>query len=172
MNKNWDAAFDWLIKEEGGFSNDPHDNGGMTMLGVTQKNWQDFVGRPVTEKEMRALTPDIVKPFYKSRYWAKVKGDNLPSGVDYCVFDMAANSGPFLASKFIQRVCAVTADGIIGPKTLDAINADDPKELINAFCDDRLQFLKGLSDFKYYGKGWTDRVERVRKRSLSLCAAA
>jgi len=65
----------------------------------------------------------------------------LPSGVDYCVFDMAVNSGPAQAARFIQRVCAVTADGIIGQKTLDAIHSDDPSELINAFCNDRLEWL-------------------------------
>ena len=168
MNNNFDAAFHWLMEEEGGFSNDPRDNGGMTMLGVTQVNWEDFIGRKVDEKEMRSLTPDIVKPFYKARYWNRVKGDALPSGVDYCVFDMAVNSGPGLACKFIQRVCAVPDDGVIGPKTLDAINSDRPTELINGFCDDRIDFLRKLSDFKHFGKGWTDRIERIRKRSLGL----
>ena len=168
MIKNWDASFNWLMEDEGGFVNDPRDKGGMTNLGVTQANWEAYVGRPVVEKEMRALTPDVVKPFYKARYWNKIKGDGLPSGVDYCVFDMAVNSGPGQAARFIQRVCAVTADGIIGPKTLDAIHSDDPAELINAFCDDRLEWLKTLSSFKTFGKGWTARVERVRSRALSL----
>ena len=168
MMKNWDASFNWLMEDEGGFVNDPRDKGGMTNLGVTQANWEAYVGRPVVEKEMRALTPDVVKPFYKTRYWNKIKGDGLPSGVDYCVFDMAVNSGPGQAARFIQRVCAVTADGIIGPKTLDAIHSDDPAELINAFCDDRLEWLKTLSSFKTFGKGWTARVERVRSRALSL----
>lgn len=168
MNKNWNAAFDWLIHDEGGFVNDFRDRGGMTNLGVTQANWQSYVNREVDETEMRALTPDIVKPFYQSRYWIKIKGDSLPSGLDYCVFDMAVNSGTGLASKFIQRICAVPNDGVIGPKTLDAIHSDDPTELINAFCDERLEFLRGLSSFKTFGKGWTDRVGRVRQRSLSL----
>ena len=168
MNKNWDAAFTWLMEEEGGFVNDPRDNGGMTNLGVTQANWEAYIGRPVSEQEMRALTPDVVKPFYQARYWARVKGDGLPNGVDYCVFDMAVNSGGSLACKFIQRVCAMTDDGVIGPKTLDAIHSDDPAELINAFCDMRLDFLRGLSSFKTFGRGWTDRVERVRQRSLAL----
>jgi lysozyme family protein len=168
VKKNWEAAFQWLIEEEGGFANDPRDNGGMTMLGVTQANWEAYVGRQVDEKEMRALTPDVVKPFYQTRYWNKIKGDGLPSGVDYCVFDMAVNSGPVQAARFIQRVCAVPVDGIIGPKSLDAIHADDPAELIEAFCSDRLSFLKSLSGFATFGRGWTVRVERVQRRALSL----
>ena len=168
MNKNYDQSFDWLMEDEGGFVNDPRDNGGMTNLGVTQANWEAYIGHPVDKKDMQALTPDVVKPFYKARYWARIKGDGLPNGLDYCVFDMAVNSGTGMASKTIQRVCAVPDDGIIGPKTLNAIHADDPAELINAFCDMRLDFLRGLSSFKTFGKGWTARVERVRSRALSL----
>ena len=168
MNKNWEAAFQWLMKEEGGFVNDPRDKGGATNMGVTQAAWEEYIGHSVTESSMKALTMGMVKPFYQSRYWARIKGDGLPSGVDYCVFDMAVNSGPAQAARFIQRVCAVTADGIIGQKTLDAIHSDDPAELINAFCNDRLEWLKTLSGFKTFGRGWASRIERVRKRALTL----
>ena len=83
MKENWDACFAMVLKHEGGFVNHPKDPGGMTNLGVTRTNWELYLNRDVTEAEMRALTPEMVKPFYKKNYWDRIKGDALPSGVDY-----------------------------------------------------------------------------------------
>jgi len=73
MIENWETAFQMVLKHEGGFVNNPKDPGGMTNLGVTKKVWEEFVGREVDEREMRALTPDVVKPLYKKNYWDKIK---------------------------------------------------------------------------------------------------
>ena len=72
------------------------------------------------EADMRALTPALVGPLYKRKYWDKVAGDLLPSGLDYAVFDAAINSGPGRAAKWLQELVGVTADGAIGPGTLAA----------------------------------------------------
>ena len=66
MQENYDKCFELLLHYEGGFVNNPHDPGGMTNLGVTKKAWEAFVGKEVDEDEMRALTPEVVGPFYKS----------------------------------------------------------------------------------------------------------
>ena len=68
MKENFEIALQALLKHEGGFVNDPRDPGGMTNLGVTKKVWEAFVGREVTEDEMRKLTPETVAPLYKQRY--------------------------------------------------------------------------------------------------------
>ena len=93
MIENWDKSFAEVLKSEGGYVNDPHDHGGETNLGVTKAAWAAYIKRPVQDGEMKALTPDIVKPFYKTEYWDKCKCDSLPSGVDYLVFDLAVNGG-------------------------------------------------------------------------------
>jgi len=165
MRENWDECFEMVLKHEGGYVNDPRDPGGRTNLGVTQRAWEAYLNRKSSEEEMRKLTPNIVKPFYKAMYWDKIKGDDLPSGVDYAAFDLAVNSGVGRAAKYLQQIAGVTADGVIGPKSLEAIKSRDPKEMADALCDMRMDFLRRLPTFETYGKGWSRRVAEVSVKS-------
>jgi len=168
MIENWETAFQMVLKHEGGFVNHPKDPGGMTNLGVTKKVWEEFVGREVDEREMRALTPDAVKPLYKKNYWDKIKGDQLPSGVDYAAYDLAVNSGVGRAAKYLQQIAGVPADGVIGPKSLEAINACPAGEMVDALCDMRLDFLKRLPTWNTFGKGWERRVVEVKQKASTM----
>jgi lysozyme family protein len=162
MNSNFENVLSLVLRDEGGFSNDPRDPGGMTNLGVTKRVWEAFVGHPVDEGAMRALTPADVGPLYRQNYWNRVHGDDLPAGVDYAVMDFAVNSGTSRAAKTLQRACGVNDDGAIGQQTLDAVGAADPITLIDAVCDGRLAFLQTLPTFGTFGNGWTNRVKRVK----------
>lgn len=168
MKENFDSCFNMVLKHEGGFVEHPKDPGGMTNLGVTKAVWEAYLGREAAEAEMRALTPDSVKPVYKTKYWDKIKGDALPAGVDYATFDFAVNSGPNKAAKTLQKIAGVLADGVIGIKSLDAIQACAADDTIDALCDMRMEFLKSLSTFEIFGKGWTDRVMQVRTMALRM----
>ena len=170
MNSNFQAALDHVLKSEGGYVNNPKDPGGMTNLGCTKGVWEEFVGHPVSEADMRALTPASVAPLYKRKYWDKVSGDDLPSGLDYAVFDAAINSGPGRAAKWLQEVVGVTADGAIGKGTLAAVAAHDTQKLIAQYNDKRLQFLESLPTFSTFGKGWSNRVSSVQSTSSQMVA--
>ena len=160
MKENFDLALRALLKHEGGFSNHPADPGGMTNLGVTKTVWEEWVGHEVDEKTMRALTPEIVGPMYKAKYWDKIKGDDLPDGVDYAVFDAAVNSGPGRAAKWLQACVGVEQDGGIGPKTLQAVFAFGG-DLVEDYGKRRLSFLMDLPHWATFGKGWSRRVAEV-----------
>jgi lysozyme family protein len=162
MKDNFAAALAHVLLSEGGYVNNPKDPGGMTNLGCTKAVWEEFVGHPVSETDMRELTPADVAPLYKRKYWDKVAGDDLPAGLDYCVFDAAINSGPGRAAKWLQEVAGVNADGSIGPATLKAIDAFSPLEIIAQYNDKRLQFLESLPTFATFGKGWSNRVSSVQ----------
>ena len=168
MQENWNDSFAAVLKHEGGFVNNPKDPGGMTNLGVTRSAWESYLNRSVTEAEMRALTPETVKPFYKAMYWDKIKGDQLPAGVDYAAYDLAVNSGTGRAAKYLQEIAGVTADGAIGPKSLEAIKSCDPDQVVDALCDMRLDFLKCLPTFDTFGKGWSIRVAEVKAKASSM----
>ena len=168
MQENWNDSFAAVLKHEGGFVNNPKDPGGMTNLGVTKAAWEGYVGRSVDETFMRSLTPEVVKPFYKAMYWDKIKGDQLPAGVDYAAYDLAVNSGVGRAAKFLQEIAGVTADGAIGPKSLEAIKSCDPDQVVDALCDMRLDFLKRLPTFDTFGKGWSRRVAEVKEKASSM----
>lgn len=168
MKDNWDAAFRSVLKHEGGYVNHPRDPGGMTNLGVTRRAWEEYTGQQADEAEMRGLTPEIVQPFYKAKYWDKIKGDDLPSGVDYAAYDLAVNSGTGRAAKYLQQIVGVPADGAIGPKTLTAINQAPADEVIDALCSMRMEFLKALPTFDTFGKGWTRRVAEVEEKAKGM----
>jgi len=119
-----------MLEHEGGFVHHPRDPGGMTNLGVTKSVYELWKGRPVSESEMRALTIDDVRPIYHAKYWTKVRGDDLPLGVDYAVFDFAVNSGVRRAARTLQQLVGVHDDGVIGPFTIGATKAVDARELV------------------------------------------
>jgi lysozyme family protein len=168
MKQNWEEALKHILKYEGGYVNHKDDPGGRTNLGVTQRVWEDWTGKPATEEDMRGLTVAMVSPLYKKRYWDAVRGDDLPSGVDLCVFDCAVNAGVGRASKFLQQAVGVTADGQIGPMTVAATTAKPAEEVIDAFCNLRETHYKSLSTFATFGKGWMNRLGAVEAESKHM----
>jgi lysozyme family protein len=142
----------------------------MTNLGCTKKVWEEHCGHEVDEKIMRALTPADVAPLYKTKYWDKVRGDELPSGVDYAVFDAAINSGPARAAKWLQTCVGVEPDGGIGPKTLAAVANCDSQQLVKDYCKRRLSFLMYLEHWPTFGKGWERRVADVQAKAIGMIA--
>ena len=162
MLSNFPAALALVLQSEGGFVNHKFDPGGMTNLGVTRNVWREWVNRDVDEAEMRSLTPELVTPLYKARYWDACKCDDLPRGVDYAVFDSAVNMGPGRAAKLLQAALGVTADGSIGRATIAAATAADPVELLEAFSLGKEEFYKSLPTFATFGKGWLNRVAHVQ----------
>ncbi len=170
MTGNFDVCFDLMLAHEGGYVHHEKDPGGRTNHGVTQRVWEEWLGRPVSEKEMRALTPNMVKPLYKRKYWDACRADDLVAGVDYVVFDVSVNSGPGRAVKFLQSCVGVTVDGGFGPATMAAVkkSEEDPARLIELYCARRLEFLQSLKTFETFGKGWSRRVQEVKDKALKM----
>jgi len=162
-----------VLKHEGGVSNDPLDRGGFTNLGVTQRVWEEFVGHPVSEADMKSLTPEKVGKLYKQKYWNAAYCEVLPKGLDYVVFDFAVNAGTGRAVKTLQQAIGLVADGIIGPRTRAAINDANTKDLVAKFSDARTDFYQGIvarkPDQARFIKGWLNRVEEARQLALQDC---
>lgn len=171
MTGNFEKCLEYVLHHEGGYVAHPADPGGHTNLGCTKATWEKWIGRPCTVDEIKALVPADVAPLYKEKYWDKVKGDDLPTGVDYCVFDTAINSGPGRAAKFLQESVGVAADGAIGPMTLAAVREADPRQIIEAYSASRLNWLQELSTWSTFGSGWGRRVTDVRRQALLMLLA-
>lgn len=172
MDANFPRALDLVLKHEGGWADHPADPGGATNLGITIGTLSEWMGRPATKADVRGLTKATVAPIYRKRYWDAVRGDDLPSGLDYAVFDFAVNSGVSRASKYLQAILRVPQDGKIGPVTVAAAKAADPTILIERLCANRMEFLRGLSTFPTFGKGWTNRVEGVLEAAFLMTISA
>jgi lysozyme family protein len=170
MNSNFEVCLTKLLVHEGGFVHHEKDPGGMTNLGITIRVWEEWVGHPVSEKEMRKLTPLMVAPLYKRKYFDACRANELISGVDYCVFDCAVNSGVGRAIKLLQSVVGATPDGSYGSITAALVKKaeENPAKLIEDYCAKRLEFLQSLKAFPTFGKGWTRRVEEVKAEALKM----
>jgi lysozyme family protein len=168
MKSNFDKCLVMLLEHEGGYVNNVNDRGGMTNLGVTRRVYEDWIDRPVTEQEMRDLTPDDVAPIYKKNYWDRVKGDQLPSGLDWCAFDWAVNSGSGRPAKAIQRAVGATQDGAIGNQTLGLIAEKDPKFIIDYVYTVRQAFYESLDDYKHFGRGWSRRNTETLHQAMEM----
>lgn len=160
-----------IFGSEGGYVDHPADPGGATNHGVTLATLSDCRGRVCTKADVKALTKEEAAEIYRQKYWDAVRADELPSGVDYAVFDFGINSGTTRAIISLQRALGIADDGQIGPVTIAAAQKADPRRLIAAICDDRLRMMKSLKTWKVFGKGWGRRVAEVRLASLSMTAA-
>lgn len=153
-----------VLVHEGGKVDDPQDPGGRTNKGVTQKvynAWRKTKG--LKPRDVYDMTDDECATIYKTRYWDVIRGDDLPPGVDYVVFDGAVNSGPVQSVKWLQRALRLSADGQLGVMTLAKVKGvNDHDELVANICQQRMTFLQALKTWKRFGKGWTKRVVGVK----------
>jgi lysozyme family protein len=184
MKANFSPSLGYVLLSEGGFVNNPADKGGPTNCGITQRvydHWLTLHGLPT--QDVRLLTDIEKAAIYSSLYWDPICGDQLPAGVDYATFDFAVNSGDRTAARelehdinvnraarFLQRSAAIAEDGFIGPQTLAALSEVPPPQLIDTLCDERIAFLKTLSNFPTFGKGWLNRVATVRSRAKAMAS--
>lgn len=156
-----------VLVHEGGKVDDPHDPGGRTAYGVTQRvydAWRD--SRNEKRRDVYDIDKTEVGDIYKRRYWSVIGGDRLPLGLDYVVFDGAVNSGAAQSVKWLQRSLGPRyggkIDGQMGMMTLDAIAAfPDHDELIDLICARRLAFMMALKTWPRFKRGWQRRVESV-----------
>jgi lysozyme family protein len=151
---NFDTAFALLLNHEGDFSDHAADPGGKTRFGITEAvaRQAGYTG------DMRALAVDLAKRIYLDSYWRPVRADDLPPGVRYIVFDGAVNSGPAQSALWLQRALGVTADGVIGPRTLAAAYAKDAQQLKTAILAQRLRFMTSLTNWPAFSRGWARRI--------------
>lgn len=177
MRQNFEQCLEWLLEHEGGFVDHPDDPGGMTNKGITANTYQKWLSETigndatVDEEAMRNI-PDIhVEQIYREGYWDKISGDNLPSGLDWSIFDWAVNSGPGRSAKTLQRLVMVKPDGGIGPKTLAAISEYDTARLIDDMYEKRQAFYERLKTFETFGRGWTRRNDETRDQARQLASS-
>ena len=166
--ENYDKCLELILHHEGGYVNHPKDPGGETNLGVTKRVYEEWGGT----KEMVDLTVEDVAPIYEKNYWRRTKCDDLPSGLDLCVFDFAVNAGPGRAAKYLQQIIGTTVDGGIGPNTLKAVynyvEEVGVQGMIEEYQSGRQSYYEQLSTFETFGRGWTRRVDETTEEAIAL----
>jgi lysozyme family protein len=153
MKDNFEQCLQLVLKDEGGYSNDPDDSGGPTKYGITIGDVQKYVKKNATADDVKRLTVEQAGTIYKQRYWDALDCDSLSSGVDYSCFDYGVNSG-------LGRPRAV----------LKKFSDKSGVDLINAINNERTAFVRkiGVGKDSKFLRGWLLRINRVRSVSLAL----
>ena len=124
---------------EGGYSNNPHDHGGSTNKGITQKTydlWQDHVGQP--QRNVKGISDSEISDIYYHFYWKPSRCEELiAQPVAEKVFDLCVNCGLKAATRILQQACndsghLISVDGLLGDLTLGAANVCNPHDLMDA----------------------------------------
>ena len=164
----FEKIFDYLMKVEGGYSNDKNDRGGKTKYGIIEEEARDFG----YTGDMQDLTKELAKNIYLKKYYLGNKLDKVINDkVALSICDWAVNSGgkgikkaQIVANKFGANL---VIDGIVGNKTLEAINAIDPEAFLKEYHEMQRTFYKNLaakdSTQEDFLKGWLNRVEIKEK---------
>lgn len=173
MLSNFKDSLNYVLASEGGFVDNPNDHGGATMKGITLETYRIFKKNThLTAKDLKKISDMDVSVIYLNNYWNACRCSDLPSGIDYCVFDFAVNAGYGRSIKTLQKSVGADVDGVLGSITLALIQKFDKISLINAFSDQKESFYRSIVDRKpsqiEFLKGWINRINEVKKRAIKM----
>lgn len=168
MDNNFEQCLAFVLKEEGGNDDDPHDHGGRTSRGITQREWDKFrITRPDRPTDVWQASDEDIKTIYHDEYWMR-NAHALPAGLDLEYLDFEVNAGTGQATKTLQRILGVSVDGVFGEQTMAAINNAAIPDLINKYADARDTFYRSLAQYPRYGKDWSGRTARCKHTALAM----
>lgn len=156
-----------ILQWEGGFVNDPLDRGGVTNKGITIGTFRRFYGPDATVEQLRRITDDQWLHIFKTGYWNPWRADEIANqSVANIVVDWAWASGTKTSIKQVQRIVGVVVDGIVGPKSLAAINSCRQRELFDRIHAARLDFVDDIvrrnpSQSRFI-RGWKNRINSIK----------
>jgi uncharacterized protein (TIGR02594 family) len=170
----FDRALAHVLRQEGGYTDDPVDPGGPTNLGITLidlASWKNKSAagpsRADLKAELRTLTPATVAPIYLSLYWVPSCAAQMPAALALMHFDASINHGLTGAAQMLQEALEVASDGEIGPETLGAIHSANTTRVLNRYADIRRSRYRELPHFWRFGRGWLARVDQTLTAALS-----
>ena len=155
-----------IKKWEGGYSDNPNDRGGATNSGVTLAVYQSVYGKNKTKNDLKKMTESQWNYIFTKLYWNKWKADEIKNqSIANILVDWVWMSGLGTIKK-IQSLFGLTADGIVGNKTISYINSHDQEEVFNKIWNRRKQFYESLvknnPSQKVFLKGWMNRLNTYK----------
>lgn len=171
QERYYEHALEFTLRPdiEGGYSDREADRGGPTNRGVTQETFDVYKkSMGLATRDVRTIRDDEVYSLYRDEYWLKAKCYLLPKALAICHFDSAVNHGPGRAVMFLQEVLNLVEDGIVGPKTRDAINKNAWRErVVHKYLTIRANFyyeiIRNDKTQEENKNGWFDRLEKLKQ---------
>jgi len=130
-----------VIEREGGFIEHPADRAGATKYGITKATLARWRGRIVTTSDVRSLDVGEAMDIYRALYVSQPGFDTVPEPLRTQLVDFGVHSGPAQAIRALQRAIGVTVDGILGPQTRDALNAQNAADVARVVWQERIRYL-------------------------------
>lgn len=164
----------FTLKEEGGYSNDAHDPGGMTMEGIIQREYDKYrVTHNLPTQWVKKISDDEMHDIYFHEYWLP-HCPELPPGMDMQFFDNAVNEGPHASIVLMQRALQVASDGAWGTQTQTAIptERDAVRIAVSRYGEARKSYYRSLRGFRYFGTDWIRRTDNITSASLKMIEGA
>jgi lysozyme family protein len=152
---NFDDAFARVVTSEGGYVNDPLDPGGETRWGISK--------RAYPAEDIAHMTLARARELYRRDYWGPAGCDAVHDSLKYPLFDAAVNQGVTRAIKMLQHAVHETEDGILGPRTLQAVGSIESARIVFRFMAARLVAYAESPEtqWKRFGRGWVRRAAEV-----------
>lgn len=162
----FESALVHVLDMEGGFTDDAHDPGGPTNLGITLAvfaAWRNVtvtaVNRTDLIRDLKAIDSATVTAIYRRRYWDAAQCKELPPALALMHFDAAVNHGVGAAIRFLQQAVGVAIDGEFGPQTRAAIAKAQTGVMLESYAGIRRRRYRALPHFWRFGRGWLRRVD-------------
>lgn len=151
-----------------GWANDPNDNGGATMIGVTIGTYRSYCRykgkKSPSVDDLKNILYKEWRDIVHTMYWSKWKADLIEDqNVANMLVDWVWASGQGIGIKRVQKILNVTADGIVGPKTIAAVNSDKDlfTKVYNARAEHFNAIVKANPSQKKWLKGWMNRINYI-----------
>lgn len=160
---NFKKALDKVLKWEGGWSDNPKDSGGATMMGITLNTFRHFFGVGKTKEDLRNITREELEHIYRKGFWDYIKGDSIKNqSLAELIFDFIVNSGVGKI-RSVQLELNLKADGIVGNVTLAKLN-NYPKECFEKIWAFRERFYNtiGVGKNSIFLRGWKKRLNSYK----------
>lgn len=172
-----------LEAAEGGYQKLVNDSGNYNSLGqlvgtnygISAPVYENWIGRPPSEQDMRSITKSMANEIYKAWYWDRIGASLIDNqSIANVIVDHAVNAGVGAAGKLVQRVLNnhfgfnLVVDGVIGPQTRSAINRVDPAILHTKIIEAREQFYRDLGG--PWLNVWLNRLKLFVFQKKKLCS--
>ena len=159
----------FILSFEGGFVSDPDDRGGATNRGVTIATYRHTFGSDKTVDDLKRISDEEWGVVYQSLYWRQMRADGMADqSIANLMVDFAWTSGVARASRYLQKAVGAKQDGIIGAKTLKAVNGSDAKALFKTLHGLREAYIRSIAkgSQRKYLRGWLRRLDAIQYGSL------
>ena len=192
MKENWETALRSILDSEGyrdgkrGWMNDPADNGGPTLAGITYNNFCEFKGYPTAKgrawnpqivDELKGISAEDIGKFYHQAKWAPIHGDDLPGGIDLAVADVCVLHGPGKAREFLRTALGMPPKGPIDEIVVQAARVHPNWcDVVHSIASQRRahydRIIAHNPSQNKWRKGWYNRTVRVEDQCTALAAQA